>query len=414
MDNRKKFWYANYITVLFLLILGMKTLDGSGLTYMSDKLIDQLGITNGQYSKLSAFYYLSYSLSCIAAGIISARISQRKILIAVMTILVGGISICTSYVTTYGQLVMCRLATAVFQGGSMSFMLAIVAKNLVKDEYGTRSGIINLGSSIISLFVGPIYYFYMAEHFQWNTGFFCTGIAILALGVLCLFSVKEVNIQTQQSGSGMRAFVETVKECIHSRVFRMCFFIGILETISNLSIGVFRPLYYTDVMGFDNATKAFYIAAGGIAYLPISLIVPVLADRFSVQKVLVTTFIMAWIAPAVVLFFPGTQLSAVVLVVLGGAGGATVTLFTYMIPRYALPERLHGFSNGVILGVACLIGGTAAPAILGDMVDLYGWTIHQAIGVTAGTYLGCIILSVFLHVKDFDCALMEEDSCIDG
>lgn len=399
--TKKKVWYANYITALFMLIMGMKTLDGAGLTYMSEELIEQLDITNGQYSKLSSYFYLSYSLSCIFAGFLSSRVSRRKILIAIMTISVGLISICTSFVSSYSQLVLCRLMTGLFQGGSMSFMLAIIAKNLIRDEYGTRSGIINLGSSLISLFAGPVYYYYMAEHFQWNTGFLFTGTAVLLLGMLCLFSVKEVHVETQQRGDG-RGLLDAVKECAHSKVFVMSFFIGILETISNLSISVFRPLYYTDVMGFDSARKALYIAAGGIAYLPISLIVPVLADRFPVQKVMIGTFILAWIAPAVVLLWPGTAFSAVILAVLGGAGGATVTLFTYMIPRYALPERLHGFSNGVILGVSCLIGGTAAPAILGDMVDLYGWTIPQAISVTAVTYFICVFLSVFLRVKKYD------------
>lgn len=397
--SKRKLWYANYITALFLLILGMKTLDGAGLTYMSDKLIEQMGMTNGQYSKLSAYYYLSYSLSCILAGVVSARIPQRKILVAVMTIAVGCVSICTSRVTAYGQLVLCRLATGLFQGGSMSFMLAIIAKNLVADEYGTRSGVINLGSSLISLFVGPMFYYYMAEHFRWNMAYLFTGAAILLLGVVCLFSVREVHMQTRPSGSGV--FLSTLKECLGFRAFRMCFVIGILETVSNLSISVFRPLYYTEVMGYDSARKALFIAAGGMAYLPIGLIVPVLADRFPVQRVMIATFVLAWLAPAAVLFFPGSTLSAVALALLGGAGGATVTLFTYMIPRYALPERVHGFSNGVILGVSCLIGGTAAPAILGDLVDRYGWTITQAIGVTVGTYLLCIVLSAFLRVSAY-------------
>ena len=51
-----------------------------------------------------------------------------------------------------------------------------------------------------------------------------------------------------------------------------------------------------------------------------------------------------------------------------------------------------------VQGVACLVGGTAAPAILGDLVDRYGWTIPAAIGVTAATYLACIVLSCFLRV----------------
>ena len=32
-------------------------------------------------------------------------------------------------------------------------MLAIIAKNLVKEDYGKRYGVITLGSSIISLFI---------------------------------------------------------------------------------------------------------------------------------------------------------------------------------------------------------------------------------------------------------------------
>lgn len=187
-----------------------------------------------------------------------------------------------------------------------------------------------------------------------------------------------------------------------SKVFLMCFAIGILETISNLSISVFKPIYYTNVMGFDTATTAAYISAGGLAYLPITIIVPTLADRFPVQKVMIGTFVVAWLAPLLLVLFPGTIFSAVVLAAIGGAGGATVALFTYMIPRYALPERLHGFSNGAILGVACLFGGTAAPAILGDLVDIYHWTIPQVFSVTIATYALCILLSFFLRVKKYD------------
>ena len=41
-------------------------------TPIAQSVKEQLGITNGQYSKLSAYYYLSYSLSCIAVGFLSA------------------------------------------------------------------------------------------------------------------------------------------------------------------------------------------------------------------------------------------------------------------------------------------------------------------------------------------------------
>lgn len=408
--EQKRVLYVNYITLLFLVVLGMKSLDGACLTYMSEELIRQLGITTGQYSKLSSYYYLSYSLSCILIGAVTSKFAKRKILLASMTMMTGLISLLTSVVTSYGGLVVCRLATGLFQGGSMSLMLAIIAKNLVSNDYGTRNGIINLGSSIIALFAGPIFYSYMAAHYQWNTAYWYTGGFILLLGLIMMATVKEVRVEVQKArGSG--SFGVTVKECLRSRVFIMCFFIGILETISNLSISVFRPLYYTDVMGFDSATKAAYISVGGLVYLPVAIIVPALADRFPVQKVLVVTFIAAWLAPLMVVLFPGTVFSAVVLAGIGAVGGATVSLFTYIIPKYALPERLHGFSNGVILGVACLVGGTLAPAVLGDLVDVYNWTIPQVFGVIVVTYLICIFLSLFLRVRTYQ---PEEDGFLDA
>lgn len=407
MTDGKKTFYVNYITILFMLVLGIKTLDGSCLTYMSDQLITQLGITTGQYSQLSSYYYLSYSLSCICMGFITSRVSKRKVLIASMTILTALTSLATSFVSTYEGLAACRLATGVFQGGSLSIMLSIISKNLVKDDYGARNGFISLGSSVIALSVGPFFFSYMASHFQWNTAYRYTGLVLLALGLMVLVTVKEVNVQVSRKSSGGSSFQTTLKECLHSKVFMACFIIGILETISNLSISVFRPIYYSDVMGFDTATSAAFISAGGIAYLPVSIIVPALADRLPVQKVMVGTFIVAWLAPLLVVLFPGTMFSAVVLAAIGAVGGATVSLFTYMIPRYALPERLHGFSNGVILGVACLLGGTAAPAILGNLVDIYHWTIPQVLGVTVGTYTLCILCSCFLRVKKYN---PEEDA----
>ena len=65
----KKLLYINYLTVLFTLVYGMKTLDGSCVTYLSEELMTALHCTTAQYSSLSSIYYLSYSISCMAVGI---------------------------------------------------------------------------------------------------------------------------------------------------------------------------------------------------------------------------------------------------------------------------------------------------------------------------------------------------------
>lgn len=400
-NSRRRGLYINYITCLFMLVYGMKTLDGGCVSYLSEELMTALRCSTAQYSSLSSIYYLSYSASCLVVGLLTNRMSGRKILIVPMTLATGLISLATSQVSTFAGLAACRFLTGFFQGGSFSLMLAIMSKNLVKDDYGKRNGIINMGSSIISTIAGPVLFSYIALHYQWNAAYYITGPVIIALSIVMFFTVDEVEIEVQKKSSDKNAWKKTLNECVNSRVFMMCLCIGILETISNLGIGVFAPLYYTQVMGYDTVTKAAFLSAKGLCNLPLMLIIPSLADRIPVRKVMIGTFVLALAAPLATALLPGTVFSAVLLAVLGSAGGATVSLFTYMIPRYALPERLHGIANGVILGIACLIGGTIAPVVMGLLVES-GWPIPNVLGLCAFTYLLCIIASVFLRTKKYD------------
>ena len=342
----KKLLYINYLTVLFTLVYGMKTLDGSCVTYLSEELMTALHCTTAQYSSLSSIYYLSYSISCMAVGILTSRVSRRKILIAPMTLITGIISLATSQVSTYAGLVLCRFFTGFFQGGSFSLMLAILSKNLVANDYGKRNGTINLGSSVISTLIGPVLFSYMALHHDWNTAYYITGPAIIVMSAIMFLTVGEVEIEIQQKTSEESPWQRTFHECIHSRVFMMCLCIGILETVSNLSIGVFAPLYYTDIMGYSTMTKAAFLSAKGLCNLPVMLVVPWLADRLPVRKVMIGTFILALTAPLATFLLPGSTFSAVILAVFGSAGGATVSLFTYMIPGMRCRNVFTGLPTG--------------------------------------------------------------------
>ena len=196
-SKKEEYCISTILPILFTVISGMKTLDSMCLTYMSETIIEQLSITVGQYSKLSSYFYLSYSTSCILVGYITSRMSKRKNLIVAMTLSTGlspGDVFCTSYM----GFALCRLAVGLFQGGSMSVMLAIIAKNLVKEDYGKRYGVITLGSSIISLFIGPVFFTYMALHYRWNTAYRFTGIILIMLGIITLVTTREVNVEVFQ------------------------------------------------------------------------------------------------------------------------------------------------------------------------------------------------------------------------
>jgi Na+/melibiose symporter-like transporter len=278
-------------------------------------------------------------------------------------------------------------------------MLNVISKNLVREDYGTRNGIIGGGSTVISGTMGPILLAALATYFAWNSAFLLTGVLLVVLALLILFTVQEVDceVKTTRDRGGFRGYLNSVKELFQNRAFVLCFVIGLLETTGNLCLGVFMPLYFSEVMGFDTATKGVFMSLRGMCFIPVGFLVPLLADKFPVNRVMACTFLGAFIAPAAAFLLTGTTASAYLLAVFGAWAGVTVTLFTYMIPRVALPEHLYMQSSGMILGVAVLFGGSLAPQIMSALIES-GWRIEYVLGLCAGLFALCAVLSLLVNV----------------
>ncbi len=392
MKINRKVVYINYITLLFCLIYGFKSLDSGSVTYFSEKLINDLHFTTSQYSSLSSIYYLSYGLSSISFGMLTGRSTRRKGWLVPMTFCAAATSLLTSRVESYYGLAACRFLAGASQGCSLAMMMGIISKNLVHEDYGMRNGFISSGAAVIGSALGPIFIAKLMQHYEWNTVFLITGLLMLVSAVLMQLSVKEVRCAVQQnSGSGQR-WVDSVRELFQNRNFVLCFVIGLLETAANLCIGVFAPLYYSDVMGFDSLQKGWFLSLKGFAFIPVSLIIPVIADRLPAKHVMAGTFALSVIAPICAFLMPGTMASAVILAIFGSWAGVTVSLFVYMIPRASLPEHLHSVANGIILGCAVLVGGCLAPMLMSALIES-GWKIEYVLGLCGMTLAVCAVMS---------------------
>lgn len=398
-QQRKQLIYVNYLTGLFLLVSGMKALSGECVTFFSDKLIHDLSFTTSQYSSMTALYYLSFGTSSIVIGALVSRSRRRKIYLVPMTLMVGVFSILASQTSSYWGLAACRFGTGIFTGSSQAIMLNIISKNLIREDYGTRNGVIGGGSTVISGTLGPILLAALATYYAWNAAFLLTGVVIVLLAAAILLTVREVDCvpRASRGQGGFGGYISSVKELFSYRAFALCFIIGLLETTANLCLGIFLPLYFSEVMGFDTVTKGYFMSLRGMCYIPVGFLVPLLADRFQVKHVMAGTFAFALLAPAAAFFLSGTMTSAYVLAIFGSWAGVTVTLFTYMIPRIALPENLYMQASGMILGVAVLLGGSLAPQIMSALIES-GWRIEYVLGLCAGLFGLCVILSLFMNL----------------
>ena len=396
---RKRLGYVNYLTVLFMLISGMKALSGECVTFFSDRLIHDLNFTTSQYSSMTALFYLSYGVATIVIGTLTGRSRKRKAWLFPMTLMAGVFAVLASMTNSYAGLAACRFGTGIFTGSSTAIMLNIISKNLVREDYGTRNGIINGGSTVISSIFGPVILATLTMYYRWNAAFLLTGSVLVLLSVLVLTTVREVecDIRKPVGTNKLKNYLSFLQDLFRNRVFRLCFIIGLLETTANISLGIFTPLYYSEIMGFDTIEKAGFMSLRGMCTIPIALMIPVLADRLPVRKVMAGTFAFAAVAPAATFLLTGTGLSAYLLALFGTWAGATVTLFTYMIPRIALPENLYMQGSGLILGTSVLLGGSFAPQIMSGLIES-GWEIPLVLGLCASLFVICVVLSLFVNL----------------
>ena len=95
----------------------------------------------------------------------------------------------------------------------------------------------------------------------------------------------------------------------------------------------------------------------------------------------------------------GEPISAYIVAIFGSWAGATVNVFSYMIPRKILPERLYMQGSGVILGAAVLFGGCISTLVMGNLVEA-GWKIEYVLGSCGMMFLICMLLSCFVHMGE--------------
>ena len=383
------------MTLIACLLYGFKTLDTQSVTYFSDVLIDNLKFSTNQYTSLTSLYYLAYGLSSIILGLLIGKTHVRKVWLVPTMLLIGISSIFISTVDSYMGLVICRLISGLAGGCSLSLLLSIIAKNLVKEDYGTRSGVINAISAFIGNVLGPLFFAWMTHYYSWNSAFLISGFSLIFLSILTQFSIKEVQYPIMEKQNHGRALTESIHIMFTNKVFVLCLILGILETAANLSQGVFIPLYFSDIIGMDTVSKGWALSLKGFAFIPVCFIVPLLSDRFSIKTLLVATFVFAFIAPFSAYILKGTKISVYLLIIFGSWAEITVTLFAYVIPRLVLPEYLHAEANGIILGSAIVFGGCIAPVILSSLIDI-GYSVVTVLGICSLLMFICIFISALI------------------
>ncbi len=391
--------YVNYLSVLFFLIYGFMMLGADGITFFADVFMKELHITASQYSALNSAVWCTKAVSSVVIGILADRTGKRKIWIVPSLILASVFSILSALVNSFVPLLVLRFLWGCCVGATLSMLVSILGKNLVKNDFGKRSGFVSAGSAVIASTLGPILLTAVAMRFTWRGAFVLNGLLLLVATLIMQVTVREVSFEKQTSdGKKAGSFFAALGELLKNRTFLLCLFIGVFECAAKLTLTIFGPLYLTNVAGIGTELKGVLLSAMGLIYIPISILIPALADRFSGRNVMLTTFVVCLVTPLLMTIFPGSKASVAGYVMFGNWAAATVSLFIYYIPGRELPERLIGTANGLIMGVSVFFGGCVCPILLGGAADSVSG-IHLIMTLCCVMFVACIALTALLKTK---------------
>lgn len=392
--------YINYLTVLFFFVYGTMMLDASGITYYADILMQELSITASQYSALNAAVWSAKAISSIAVGTLADRRGLRKRFVVPLTVSAGVLSLLTSFASTYPVILALRFLWGLCVGSMLSMLVSILSNNLVKNDFGFRSGFVSAGSAVIASTMGPVLLTALVQRYSWRSSFILTGVMLLSMGVLMQLSVKEVQLAAvKQSRNTAGDFLKSTSQLWKNRTFVLCFLIGLFECAGKLAITIFAPLYLTEVAGISTETKGILLTTMGLIYIPVSLLIPALADRFSGKKVMLGTFALCLLTPLSMVLLEGSWLSICMLVSFGNWAAATVSIFIYMIPGQVLPKQLQGTANGLIMGTSVLFGGCVVPLILGKIAEIENG-LQWIMALCSSLFVACIVCAALIRNEE--------------
>ena len=322
---------------------------------LGEQLMHVFGISPAQFTRLVACYGLAAACSGLAGGFVLDRFHRKRALL----FLYSGFGVATfacGLATSYGTLMLARLAAGAFGGLASSMVIAMVGDVVPPTRRGRAMSIVAAAFPVASVLGVPAGLM-LAGHYGWHAPFFllgaCAGVnVVIASLVLPHLQTKVIDHEP------LRQMREIVTHRIHLRAFAVG---GVLVMAGGLIIPFLAPTFVANV-GLDEARQLpLAYMVGGIATAVTTPIIGWLSDRIDRLHLLA---VMSAAAVVVVLFVtrlgPSSTLyasfmMALFMVTMSGRFAPAMTMITnavnaryrggFMSVNSALQQAASGISS---------------------------------------------------------------------
>lgn len=236
---------------------------------------------------------------------------------------------------------------------------------------------------------------------SWSTIFLIIGIAVLLIGILCCFLMKESHIESQSDTSYTQTLLYSFRPSVY-RENKLLYMVVLAFSVFGISIQIFMPyliLYYEKTLGMTN-----YVLIMAPAIILAALITAAygkLYDMVGFEMSVVPTVIMLMVG-YIFLFFFHTTIPVFIgslFMMTGYLSG--MAMFGAMI-RDHIPQDKAGAFQGLRIFGQVFIPGIIGPAI-GAAVLRNARTITNSDGTTSflpnrNIYLAAFLAALLLFV----------------
>ncbi len=354
------------ICVLMLLATMLNYMDRLALSQQATELSGELGLSNTDYANIEKGFGIAFAIGGVVTGLAADRISPQWLYPAVLLCwsLVGY---ATGWVTTYRELLICRVLLGFFEAGQWPCALVTAQRLLSRRDRPLGNSIIQSGASLGAI-ATPFVVLYLASASTggWRLPFRVIGAAGVAWVVAWLATVRSRDLQLAPSAMPDLAADDPITEGATTTPDKRTFMdptfirrflaLGIVVVVINLCWQFFRAWmpkmlreqYHYSANEVQYFSIGYYIAAD-VGCLSMGFLTKWLAGRvLSVHGARIATFFLCCLLTALSVMAAGLPASALLLAALMVIGFGSLGQFpTY----YALTQELSARRMGNVTGV---------------------------------------------------------------
>ncbi|MFH9820383.1 MFS transporter [Streptomyces sp. NPDC017230] len=386
--DRRHAWLIAAMIVTFMLI---NYADKSVLGLAAVPIMDELGISNSTYGMISSSFSLLFSLSGLAVGFVSARISSR-VLLFTMAALWAVAQLPVLLVASVPALVAGRVLLGAAEGPAASMSMHALYKWFPADRRGLPSALQISGAALGMLIAAPVVT-WLITSFGWRSAFVVLAVTSAVWSLLWWWVGHDGPYGGESTGRagrhrpagapspGVTPASAQPQRLPYRRLLLNGTVLGSITAAFGASWALalshaWLPAYLRTQLDMSPGGAATVISAISAFSLVLLLSVPVLVDtfrrrgrssRWSTGAPQGAAVAVAALAMATFPFVDGRGAHLVLLAVAFG-GHAIVFPLHYMTASAVVPTIQRGAVFGVVAAAGTL-PGLVSPYLTGHLLD---------------------------------------------